>query len=118
MIDWYNKKISLTGKNIVITIDDGNLSQYVYAVPLLEKYGFNATIFVVTSRINDYKVTWNPKKNQFFSIIKEILGGLNMAFKFKKLFEDNDDEIQSVSEDEFYSISKEDAVKVKMKQTY
>ena len=34
-----------------------------------------------------------------------------MAFKFKKLFEDNDDEIQSVSEDEFYSISKEDAVK-------
>ena len=39
----------------------------------------------------------------FFSIIKEILGGLNMAFKFKKLFEDNDDEMQSVSEDEFYS---------------
>ena len=34
-----------------------------------------------------------------------------MAFKFKKLFEDNDDEMQSVSEDEFYSISKEDAVK-------
>lgn len=34
-----------------------------------------------------------------------------MAFKFKKLFEDNDDEMQSVSEDEFYTISKEDAVK-------
>ena len=35
-----------------------------------------------------------------------------MGFKFKKLFEDNDeDSLQNVSEDEFYTISKEDAVK-------
>ena len=35
-----------------------------------------------------------------------------MGFKFKKLFEDNDDDsLQNVSEDEFYTISKEDAVK-------
>lgn len=83
--DWYNKKISLTGKNIVITIDDGNLSQYVYAVPLLEKYGFNATIFVVTSRINDYKVTWNPKKNQFFSteIIDDIIKNHSTSIKLE-----------------------------------
>ena len=35
-----------------------------------------------------------------------------MGFKFKKLFEDNDeDSLQNVSEEEFYTISKEDAVK-------
>ncbi|MGN1379103.1 MAG: cell division protein SepF [Bacilli bacterium] len=35
-----------------------------------------------------------------------------MGFKLKKLFEDNDDDsLQNVSEDEFYTISKEDAVK-------
>ena len=35
-----------------------------------------------------------------------------MGLKLKKLFEDNDDDsLQNVSEDEFYTISKEDAVK-------
>lgn len=35
-----------------------------------------------------------------------------MGFKLKKLFVDNDDEVmQNVSEDEFYTISKDDAMK-------
>ena len=35
-----------------------------------------------------------------------------MGFKLKKLFVDNDDDVmQNVSEDEFYTISKDDAMK-------
>jgi len=49
-------------KSIVITIDDGDPSVYIYAYPLLEKYQVRATTFLVTSwywwdidnRINPY----------------------------------------------------------------
>lgn len=37
------------GKAVLITFDDGYLNNWVYAFPLLLKYQFNATIFLVTS---------------------------------------------------------------------
>lgn len=40
-------------KSVLITFDDGYLDNYVYAYPLLKKYGFNAVIFLVTSWIGE-----------------------------------------------------------------
>lgn len=40
-------------KSVLITFDDGYLDNYVYAYPLLKKYGFNAAIFLVTSWVGD-----------------------------------------------------------------
>lgn len=40
-------------KSILITFDDGYLDNWVYAFPLLKKYGYKATIFLVTSWVND-----------------------------------------------------------------
>lgn len=40
-------------KSVLITFDDGYLDNYVYAYPLLKKYGFQAIIFLVTSWIGD-----------------------------------------------------------------
>lgn len=40
-------------RSVLITFDDGYLDNWVYAHPLLKKYGFNAVIFLVTSWIND-----------------------------------------------------------------
>lgn len=40
-------------KSVLITFDDGYLDNWVYAYPLLKKYGYTAIIFLVTSWIND-----------------------------------------------------------------
>ncbi|MGO3130966.1 MAG: polysaccharide deacetylase family protein [Alcaligenes sp.] len=40
-------------KSVLITFDDGYLDNWVYAYPLLKKYGFNAVIFLVTDWIKD-----------------------------------------------------------------
>ncbi|WMJ69947.1 polysaccharide deacetylase family protein [Stenotrophomonas sp. 24(2023)] len=40
-------------KSIVITFDDGYLDNWVYAHPILQKYGMRATVFVVTGWMGD-----------------------------------------------------------------
>ncbi len=40
-------------KSVAITFDDGYLDNWLFAYPVLQKYNFKATIFVVTSKIKD-----------------------------------------------------------------
>lgn len=40
-------------RSILITFDDGYLDNWVYAYPLMKRYGFNGIIFLVTSWIGD-----------------------------------------------------------------
>jgi peptidoglycan/xylan/chitin deacetylase (PgdA/CDA1 family) len=47
-------------KNIVITFDDGNASDYEIAMPLLKKYDLKAVFFVIVSRVGQKGyVTWD-----------------------------------------------------------
>ncbi|MDI6840386.1 MAG: polysaccharide deacetylase family protein [bacterium] len=46
-----NSKSSIHNSNILITFDDGYESFYYKALPILLRYGFRATIFVVTNYI-------------------------------------------------------------------
>ena len=44
---WKKGEISVPRKSVLITIDDGNLSNYMYAFPILKKYNMNAVVFYV-----------------------------------------------------------------------
>ncbi len=52
-------KSSLPAKSVVITFDDGYADNYVHAFPVLKKYGFPATIFVLVATVGqDGWLTW------------------------------------------------------------
>src|SRR5690606_38418058 len=50
--DFLNGK-PLPPRSVMITFDDGYLDNWVWAYPILQKWGFNAVIFLVTSWVHD-----------------------------------------------------------------
>lgn len=40
-------KTKIPPKSVLLTIDDGKISVWIYAYPLLKKYGFQATVFLI-----------------------------------------------------------------------
>lgn len=70
--NWKHKKINLPYKSVLITFDDGFLSNAHYAFPLLKKYGMNATVFVTGKFIeNSTETEWTGNVKTYMS--KEIL---------------------------------------------
>ncbi len=60
---WYKKKGDLPKKPILLTFDDGRLDSFKYADPILQKYGFKATMFVPIANIEGHMppsyVSWS-----------------------------------------------------------
>jgi peptidoglycan/xylan/chitin deacetylase (PgdA/CDA1 family) len=67
---------TLPEKPILITIDDGYLSNYIHAYPLLKKLEMKATIFAVARSVNEQigleKFTWAQAKEMYDSGLIEI----------------------------------------------
>lgn len=49
----WKKGKKIKGKKILLTFDDGKESYYKTVVPILEKYNFKSTVFVIGSAINE-----------------------------------------------------------------
>jgi len=64
---YLKRSANLPGKVVVITFDDGLKSIYLYAYPILKKFGFHASEFMITSRIPDKPVPFHPDKLQTIS---------------------------------------------------
>ena len=56
--DYVKNGKSLPDKPFIITFDDGYLSNYQYAYPIIRELGMKATIFVITARMGDYDVEY------------------------------------------------------------
>ncbi len=67
LYDYVTYGVDLPEKPVIITFDDGYTSNYEYAYPLLQKYGMNATVFVIGSSIgkDTYKDTAEPINPHF-----------------------------------------------------
>lgn len=66
-VEWKSGKLDLPFKSVLITFDDGFLSNYEYAFPLLKKYNMNATVFIVGNFIENGKNTWTGNLNDYMS---------------------------------------------------
>ncbi len=64
---WMQKKCSLPRKSVLITMDDGYLSNYQYAFPLLQKYKMRAVVFVIGSRIEKERKAWTGNPDDYLS---------------------------------------------------
>ena len=63
LLDFMEFKAPLPDKAIVITIDDGWISTYRIAYPILKKFGFTATLFIYTGFIGgDMAMDWSQLK--------------------------------------------------------
>ncbi len=68
---------TLPSNPILITFDDGYLSNYLYAYPILKKLGIHATIFVITDRrgkalSSNPHFSWNQAKEMVDSGLIDI----------------------------------------------
>lgn len=73
----FNKPIPK--KSVVLTFDDGYVDNYLNAYPILKKYNFRATIFVITDNVDKYSHTINSSQ------IKEMsLNGIDIMSHTEK----------------------------------
>lgn len=76
---WKIGEIDLPYKSVLITFDDGFLSNYEYAFKLLKSYNMNATVFVVGSFIeNSTTNNWDGNLKTYMT--KDILENLQYDY--------------------------------------
>jgi len=69
LTDWQAGRIELPPRSVAITFDDGDRSVYDSAYPILEKYGFTATFFLVTSKMGEQ---WEGVDVLFWPEVREM----------------------------------------------
>lgn len=122
---YVNQNYDLPEKPIVITFDDGYLSNYEYAYPLLQKYGFKATVFTVgvTMGTDTYKKTGQKIYPHFtYEQAREMSGVIDIQSHTYDLhrvegldeeYRDGASKLKGESDSEFARIFKEDILKSK-----
>lgn len=78
-IQWKKGEKKLPYKSVLITFDDGFLSNYHYAFPLLKEYNMNATVFIAGSFVENSRETeWTGNIKTYMS--KEIIDRMETEF--------------------------------------
>lgn len=78
--DWYlGKKDYNTKKTCLITIDDGDIENYYNVIPVLKKYNFKATVFIVGSTIKE-SVVWDEANPEQEFLTQELLERISIEY--------------------------------------
>ncbi|UAC49813.1 polysaccharide deacetylase family protein [Bacillus aquiflavi] len=72
-----DKKLDVPEKSVYITFDDGFKDNYANAYPVLNEYGFKATIFLITGNIDKKPRDYDPSDAQYLSH-EDITKGSNV----------------------------------------
>ena len=64
LVESRNKETSLPPKTVVLTFDDGFQNFYTTVFPVLQEYGFKATVFLVTNHCGGYN-DWSGNPPRF-----------------------------------------------------
>lgn len=73
LLDHITGKCPAPQKAMLLTFDDGWLDNYLFAYPVLMKYLFRATFFLVTGRVTAVKVTAHPSQVPCHEEAKRLL---------------------------------------------
>lgn len=74
---YINNECNLPNKSFIVTIDDGSVSSYYEALPILEKYGFKSLIFVISGRIEQKTVSQDTNVESIYFLGKDKLDEMN-----------------------------------------
>lgn len=77
--DFIDGKITLPKKTVVITFDDGYYSNAIYAYPIMKKYNFKGTIFMLGYRVEEEQKEFDPQNLQSLS--------LSESYKYSDVFD-------------------------------
>ncbi len=69
LIDYVYNGLLLPPKPVVITFDDGNLNNYTYGKPILQKYGMKAVISVVGAYTESFSKSQPPTSDPDYAFI-------------------------------------------------
>ena len=62
---WYKGEKEYDNKTVVLTFDDGYYSTLKIAQPILEKYGYQASVFMIAHNISNKEKPYSPPSKQY-----------------------------------------------------